>query len=241
MKEPLTCVGELKALALALETELEPLAAQQLAEVLATIRSSDDDWKRFVGVPVGVPEEEAVRKVADECWWFVTAARGQGGFVWGGDIRDSVLTPRLEMEFFIDSIVDHSAEAWRDSEARRAAKGGKAGRRQPASKGRGVQCRQGDKRAGKAAGKRLASVVAGGGRWGPWAGAGRSATRNPLRPGARAVRSGGSAVWGPLPALPNGVTLRVLHLTGSGRLWLARKRLLLLRCEGQVGRRGRRS
>ena len=52
MKEPLTCVGELKALALALETELEPLAAQQLAEVLATIRSSDDDRKWFVGVPV---------------------------------------------------------------------------------------------------------------------------------------------------------------------------------------------
>jgi hypothetical protein len=179
--------------------------------------------------------------VADKCWWFVTAARRQGGFVWGGDIRDSIQTPGLQMDYFTDSIVNHSAEAWRDSESRRAANGGKAGGRRPASKDRGVQRRQGDKRAGKAAGKRLASVVAGGGRRRPSAGAGRSTARNPLRPGARAGRSGGSTAWGPLPALPNGVTLRVLHLTGSGRLWLARKRLLLLRCGGQVGRRGRRS
>ena len=67
MKELLTCVGELEALALVLETELEPLAAHQLAELLATIRSSDADRKRFVGVPVGVPEAEAVRQVADKC------------------------------------------------------------------------------------------------------------------------------------------------------------------------------
>jgi hypothetical protein len=190
MKEPLTCVDELEALAQALETELEPLVAHQLAELLATIRSSDADRKRFVGVPVEVPEEEAVRKVADKCPWFVTAARGQGGFVWGRDIRDSTLTRGLQMTYFADSIVNHSAEAWQDSESRRAAKGCKAGGRQPASKGRGVQRRQGDKRAGKAVGKRLASVVAGGGRRGPSAGAGRPTARNPLRPSARAGRSG---------------------------------------------------
>jgi hypothetical protein len=132
----------MEALALALETKLEPLAAHQLAGLVATIRSSDADRKPFVGVPVGVLEEEAVRKVADKCWWFVMAARGQGGFVWGADIRDSVLTPGLQMEYLTDSLVthvDHSAEAWRDSEAWRAAKGGKAGGRRPASKGRGVQ------------------------------------------------------------------------------------------------------
>jgi hypothetical protein len=47
--------------------------------------------------------------------------------------------------------------------------------------------------------------------------------------------------WGPLLALPNGVALRVFHLTGSRRLWMARKRLLLVRCGGHVGRRGKRS
>ena len=67
MKEPLTCVGELKALALALETELEPLAAHQLADLLATIRSSDAARKRRFGIPVGVPEEEMVRQVANKC------------------------------------------------------------------------------------------------------------------------------------------------------------------------------
>ena len=232
MEEPLTCVGELEALALALETEPEPRAAQQLAYTLEMIRSGK------ALMLAELTQEEAVRRVADKCWWFVTAARGQGGYIWGGDLTDSTLTPGLSME---DGSLDHFSEAWRDTKARRAAKGGKAGGRQPASKGRGVQRRQGDKRAGKGVGKRLASVIAGGGRRGPSAGAGRSATRNTLRLGARAVRCGGSTAWGPLLALPNGVTLRVLHLTGSGRLWLARKRLLLLRCEGQVGRRGRRS
>ena len=110
-----------------------------------------------------------------------------------------------------------------------AAKGGDAGGRQVAAKGRGVQPRQGDKLAGTDAGKRLASVVVGGGRRGPSAGAGQPAATNPLRPGARAGRSGGLAAWGPTPALSNGVTPRVPHLTGSGRLWMARKRLLLLR------------
>jgi hypothetical protein len=41
------------------------------------------------------------------------------------------VTHGLSME---DGSVDHSAEAWRDSEARRSAKGGKAGERQHASK-----------------------------------------------------------------------------------------------------------
>jgi hypothetical protein len=44
-----------------------------------------------------------------------------------------------------------------------------------------------------------------------------------------------------MPASPNGATLRALHLTGSGRLWMARKRLLLLRSGRQVGRHGSRS
>jgi hypothetical protein len=46
---------------------------------------------------------------------------------------------------------------------------------------------------------------------------------------------------GPMPALSDGVTPRALYLTGSSRLWMARKRLLLLRNGGQVGRRGRHS
>jgi hypothetical protein len=112
--------------------------------------------------------------VADKCRWFVTAARGQGGFLRGGDIRDSVLTLGLKMEM---GLVNHSAEAWPDAGARRVAKGGGAGGRRLASKGRRVQRRQGDKRAGKAAGKRLASVVAGGGRRGPSAGVGRPTAR----------------------------------------------------------------
>jgi hypothetical protein len=197
MEEPLTCVGEVEALALALETELEPRATQQLAYTLEMIRSGK------ALMLAEVTQEEAVHRVADKCWWFVTAARGQGGYniIWGGDLTDSTLTPGFSVE---DGSLDHFAEAWRDTEARRAAKGGKAGGRQPASKGRGFQRRQGDKRAGKGAGKRLASVVAGGGRRGPSAGAGRPATRNPLRPGARTVRSGGSTAWGPLLALPMG-------------------------------------
>jgi hypothetical protein len=67
------------------------------------------------------------------------------------------------------------------------------------------------------------------------------AKRNPLRPGARAGRAGVPTAWGPMPASPYGATFRALHLTRSGRLWMARKRLLLLRSGGQVGRRGRRS
>jgi hypothetical protein len=39
----------------------------------------------------------------------------------------------------------------------------------------------------------------------------------------------------------NAEILRTPHLTGSGWLWMARKRLLLLRSGGQVVRRGWRS
>jgi hypothetical protein len=129
----------------------------------------------------------------------------------------------------------------RDADAQEAAKGGDAGGRQLAAKGRGDRHRQGDKRAGKIAGTRLASVFAGGGRRGPSAGAGRPAASNPMRLGARAGRSGGPAAWGPTPASSGGESLRTLYLMGSGRLWMARKRLLLLRSGGQVGRRGRHS
>ena len=118
---------------------------------------------------------------------------------------------------------------------------GYAGKRRLAAKGRRVHRRQGDKLAGKAAVKRLAHVAGGGGRRGPSAGACRPAERNLLRPGARAGRAGVPTAWGPMPASPDGATLRALHLTGSGRLWMARKRLLLLHSGGQVGRRGRRS
>ena len=84
----------------------------------------------------------------------------------------------------------------RDEDARRAAKGGYAGGRQLAAKGRRVHRRQHDKFAGKAVGKQLATVDARGGQRGPSAGAGRSAARNPLRPGAQAGRSGGPEAWG---------------------------------------------
>ena len=174
--------------------------------------------------------------MANQCWGFVTAARGQGGYLWGGDIGNAVLTPGFKVETEISSV-----DAWRDSEARRAAKGGYAGKRRLAAKDRRVHRRQGDKLAGKAAVKRLAHVAGGGGRRGPSAGACRPAERNLLRPGARAGWAGVPTAWGPMPASPDGATLRALHLTGSGRLWMARKRLLLLRSGGQVGRRGRRS
>jgi hypothetical protein len=39
----------------------------------------------------------------------------------------------------------------------------------------------------------------------------------------------------------NAEILRTPHLTGSGRLWIARQRLLLLRSGGHVVRRGWRS
>jgi hypothetical protein len=129
----------------------------------------------------------------------------------------------------------------RYGDARGAAREGSAGASWLADQGRGDQRRQGDKWAGKAAGTRLVLVYVGGGRRGPSASADRPTTGNPLRLGARACRLGGPAAWGLMPASSARVSIRALHLTGTGRLWLARFRLLLLRIGGQVGRRGRRS
>ena len=110
-----------------------------------------------------------------------------------------------------------------------------------ATKGSADQHGQRHKLAGKVVGTRLASFFARGGRRGPSAGAGRPAASNPMHPGARAGRSGGAAAWGPTPASSGGGVFRTLYLTGSGWLWMARKRMLLLRSGGQVDRRGRRS
>ena len=127
----------------------------------------------------------------------------------------------------------------RHGDARGAATEGSAGTCRPARQGRGDQQRQGGKRTGKAAGPRPV-LVSGGGRRGPLAGAGRPTAGNPLRPGARACRLGGLEAWGMRPTSSDGVSFRALHLTGTGRLWMARFRLLLLRSGEQVGRRGRR-
>jgi hypothetical protein len=54
----------------------------------------------------------------------------------------------------------------------------------------------------------------------------------PLRLGAQVFRLRGPAAWWPTPALSGEEILRTLHLTSSGRLWMARTRLLLLRCGG---------
>ena len=127
----------------------------------------------------------------------------------------------------------------RHGDARGAATEGSAGTCRPARQGRGDQRRQGGKRTGKAAGPRPV-LVSGGRRRGPLVGAGRPTAGNPLRPGARACRLGELAAWGVRPTSSVGVSFRALHLTGTGRLWMARFRLLLLRSGGQVGRRGRR-
>ena len=76
MDEPITCAGELKELALALELEVEPLAALQLEQALEMIRNS------FTAGDFGASSRaEAVRGVADQCWGFITTARGQEGFL----------------------------------------------------------------------------------------------------------------------------------------------------------------
>jgi hypothetical protein len=99
MEEPLTCAGGLEELALALGTELEPLAAQQLAEVLEMIRSSG------CAGDFASTQAEVVHRVADRCWCFITAARGQGGFLWGGDLRDSHLTHGLNTLLYIVGLL----------------------------------------------------------------------------------------------------------------------------------------
>jgi hypothetical protein len=55
-------------------------------------------------------------------------------------MADAVLTPGFEVETATSAV-----DAWRDSGARRAAKGGEAGGRRLAAQGRGVPHRQGDK------------------------------------------------------------------------------------------------
>jgi hypothetical protein len=112
--------------------------------------------------------------------------------------------------------------------ARVAARGGKSGVSRFVAQGRGDQHRQGGTLAGKAAGKPFVYVFVGVARQGPSADTGRPATGNLPRPGAQAGRLGGPAAWGLVPALSNGVIFRAPHLTGSGRLWMARKRLLPL-------------
>ena len=229
------------ALALALESELAPTAALQLSRALEIVQRSS----KF-----SPPQRVAAKMhVARLGWAFVTEARKEnGGTTASSNLRDAMKAVQGCIAFATSgapkaktasSVVEACK---RDEDARGAAKGGDAGGRGLAVEGRGVQLGQGDKLAGKeAAGTRLASVSAGGGRWGPPAGAGRPATANPPRPGARACRPEGLAARGPAPALSNGVAPRVPHLTGSGRLWMARKRQLFLRCGGQLGRRGRRS
>ena len=62
MEEPITCAGELKELALALELEVEPLAALQLEQALEMIRNS------FTAGDFGASSrQEAVRRVANQC------------------------------------------------------------------------------------------------------------------------------------------------------------------------------
>ena len=80
MDEPITCAEELAhelaELARSLEMEVDPVAAGQLEEVLEMIRSS------FVAGNFGASSRaEAVRRVADQCWGFVDAARGQWGYL----------------------------------------------------------------------------------------------------------------------------------------------------------------
>jgi hypothetical protein len=75
----------------ALELEVEPLAALQLEQALELIQNS------FTAGDFGASSRaEAVRRLANQCWGFVTAARGQGGYLWGGNIGNAVLTPRLK-------------------------------------------------------------------------------------------------------------------------------------------------
>ena len=126
----------------------------------------------------------------------------------------------------------------RDGAARGAATGGDAGTSRLASQGRGDRQGQGDERAGKAAGARDVFAFAGGRRRGPSARARRPAAGNSLRLGGRAGRPGGLHAWWPAPTSSDGEILCTPHLTGSGRLLMARRRLLLLRCGGHVVRRG---
>ena len=228
------------ALALALESELAPTAALQLSRAMEIVHRSS----KF-----SPPQRVAAKMhVARLGWAFVTEARKEnGGTTASSNLRDAMKAVQGCIAFATSGAPKaHTSSSVveackRDEDARGAAKGGDAGGRQLAAKSRGDQQGQGDKLAGTDAGTRVVSVVAGRRRRGPPASAGRPAARNPQRPGERAGRSGRLAAWGPTPALSAGVAFRALHLTGSGRLWVPRSRLLLLRSGGQVGRRGRRS
>jgi hypothetical protein len=68
----------------------------------------------------------------------------------------------------------------RDEAARGATRGGDTSASQLAAQGRGERLGFSVELSGKAAGKHLASVFVGGGRWGPLAGAGRPAASNSL-------------------------------------------------------------
>ena len=87
------------------------------------------------------------------------------------------------------------------------------------------------------------SLLVGGGGGRRLALAGRRlATRCVLvTPGGRAWRSRGLHAWWPALASLDEEILSTPHLTGSGRLLMARRRLLLLGCGGHVVRRGWRS
>jgi hypothetical protein len=159
----------------------------------------------------------------------VAGARGLSGLVWRGHIADATETSSSEALKAKTAAPAVAVEKREEEEAWGAETGVDAGGRQLAAKGRGDQQGQGDKLAGTDTGTRVVSVVAGGRRRGPPAGAGRPAARKPLRSGERAGRLGRLAAWGPTPALSVGVAFRALHLTGSGRLWVPRSRLLLLR------------
>ena len=303
MQEPLTCVGELEALALAMESEV----LESYSEVLASLESAV--LRRSPGF--SPPQRAAViTHVACQGWALVMKTRKEkAGATASSNLKDVAATSRaLKVDAATSAVntVQRDGDAkgaakargdWALSQlaakgrgdqlgqggrldgkavskpaasvsvgrgrrelptgtgqpaaantsrpggahARGVAKGGDAGVRQLAAKGRGVQHRQGDKLAGTDAGTRVDCVFDGRGRRGPSAGADRPATKNPLRSGDRAGRLGRLAAWGPTPALSAGVAFRALHLTGSGRLWVPRSRLLLLRSGGQVGRRGRRS
>jgi hypothetical protein len=216
----------MKSPAFALESEVDPEVALQMSLELEMIR----------GFP---PPQRVAAKflVARHFMAFVTAARKEkGGNLASPNLKDATATsgaPKMETA---TSAVETRK---RDDDMQGAAKGGDAGGRQLAAKGRGDQPRQGGRFAGKAAGKPTTSVRVGRGWCGPSTGAGRPATANTLRPGGQTRWSGGSSCGGFALAAPG--KCRRHYLTGTGRLWMAWKRLLLPRCGGHVVHRGWRS
>jgi hypothetical protein len=206
------------ALALALESEVAPVVARSLSQALEIFRRS---------LKFSPPQRAAAKMHVTRLGWaLVTEARKeQGGATDASpNLRDAEKAVCGCIAFAtsgapkVETATSAVEACQRDEDARGAAKGGEVGARRLAAKGRRVHHRQGDKRAGKVAGTRIASVFAGGGWLGPPAGAGRPVARNSLRSGAQAGWLGRLADWGPTPVLSAGVALRALHLTGSGRL-----------------------